>query len=267
MPAISANPRDLLVFHFECLQGMYFSTYEVCDGGHLLFSDRITDPYYNFFAPTDLSPLALDIRRAFDKRNRAVAVYLTPLADGRQPEPGTSTWASDAWLVGTPDSLSVNGDAPTIPDLRIEEVDLRQRDIYVDTFTAAYSGDDPDDPYGQLDPAYAECLRDSFNHDIPSYLKHYVMASIDDVPVGIATLFSAGSLAGVYGVGTVPARRQQGIGKAIMVYLADVAFREGAEHILLQTEAGSPVHRWYEQLGYRHAFTAPYLVPSSPSTT
>lgn len=265
MSAMSVNTRDLLMFHFECLQGMYLSAHEVRDGGHLLFSDQITDPYYNFFAPIDSSSLVPDVRRAFEKRNRTIAVYLTPLAEGRQPEPDTSPWASDAWLVGTAESL--NTDAPPAPDLRIEEVDGRKRDVYVDTFTTAYSGDDPADPYGQLDPAYAECLRDSFERDVQGYRKYYVMASQGDIPVGIATLFTAGSLAGVYGVGTVPTYRQRGIGEAIMAYLAAIAFRDGAEHILLQTEAGSPVHRWYEKLGYSHVFTAPYMVPSSLSNT
>lgn len=262
MPGISASTRDLLVFHFECLQGMYFSAYDVRDGGHLLFSDRITDPYYNFFAPTDFSSLDPGVRRAFEERNRTIAVYLTPLAEGRQPEPDTSLWASDAWLVGTTKSL--NTDARTVPNLRIEEVDGPKRDVYVDAFTTAYSGDDPDDPYGQLDPAYAECLRDSFDRDVRRYRKYYVMASLGDIPVGVATLFTAGPFAGVYGVGTVPKYRQMGIGEAVMGYLAATAFRDGAEHILLQTEAGSPVHRWYEKLGYSHVFTAPYMVPSSP---
>lgn len=263
MPAISVSTRNLLMFHFECLQGMYFSGHEVRDCGHLLFSDRIADPYYNFFAPTDSSSLDPDVRRAFEERNRTIAVYLTPLAEGRQAEPDTSPWASDAWLVGTAESL--NTDARTVSDLRIEEVDGRKRDVYVDTFTAAYSGDNPDDPYGQLDPAYAECLRDSFDHDVPGYQKYYVMASLGGIPVGVATLFTASSFAGVYGVGTVPAYRQRGIGEAIMTYLAAIVFRDGAEHILLQTETGSLVHRWYEKLGYSHVFTAPYMVPSSPS--
>jgi GNAT superfamily N-acetyltransferase len=265
MPAVTASIRDSLVFHFECLQGMYFSTHEENDHGHLLFSDRITDPYYNFFAPADSAPLDPAVRRAFTERNRTPAVYLTPLAEGLPTEPGVSTWASDAWLIGTAESLSTS--ARTVPNLRVEEIDGRCRDIYVDTFTAAYSGDDPDDPYGQLDPAYAECLRDSFDHDVPGYRKYYVMASLGDIPVGVATLFTAGSLAGVYGVGTIPAFRQRGIGEAIMAYLADIAFRDKAVHVLLQTEAGSPVHRWYEKLGYYHAFTAPYMIPSDTSNT
>lgn len=59
-------------------------------------------------------------------------------------------------------------------------------------------------------------------------------------------MFTAGALAGVYGVGTVPAHRRAGVGRAMMAHLARVAVADGAAHILLQTEAGPSVQRWYE---------------------
>jgi len=43
--------RELLVFHYECLQGMCFSEHRQVDGGAVLFSSLIKDPYYNFFSP------------------------------------------------------------------------------------------------------------------------------------------------------------------------------------------------------------------------
>jgi len=32
--------RELLAFHYDCLQGMYFSSHEKTDEGDLLFSER-----------------------------------------------------------------------------------------------------------------------------------------------------------------------------------------------------------------------------------
>lgn len=264
MPTTAPAPDELLVFHFECLQGMYFSSYEKRPGGHLLLSNRIADPYYNFFAPTDASSLNPEIENTFETKNRIPAIYLTPLADSWQAKSETEPWASDAWLVGTSNSLGT--ESRTVPGLRIDHAGLHERDVYVDTFMAAYSGSDPSDIYGQLDPAYADALRDSFDRNVPGYQKYYVLASQDNLPVGVATLFTAGPLAGVYGVGTIPSHRRQGIGEQMMAYLAEKAFRDGAETLLLQTEAGSPVRRWYEKLGYRHVFTAQYLILSSPAT-
>lgn len=252
---------DLLVFHFECLQGMYFSDYRKVDGGSLLFSDAIKDPYYNFFAPGSFATgtaLPPAIEEEFAGRGRQPALYLTPQAAGAA---GTDTagdvWARDAWLVGDAMELA-SPDAGSGP-LRLGTVGREEREAYVAAFTAAYSGDAPDDPYGQLDPAYSESLAASFGRDVAGYRKYYVMATLDERPVGVAAMFTAGSLAGVYGVGTLPAHRRAGVGSAIMGYLARLAAADGVTRVMLQTEAGSAVQRWYEHLGYRHVFDASYV--------
>jgi len=254
--------RELLAFHYECLQGMYFSEFHKTENGALLFSNSIKDPYYNFFAPehpvsSTIPPPA--VLKEFSKRDRQPAVYLTPLAaqaDATSP-PAVDAWARDAWLVG--EAASLTGSGPAVAGLRTFVVDAAQREQYVATFAAAYSGDDPSDPYGQLDPAYTESLNASFDFQPPGYNKYYLVATQDDVPVGVAALFTANMLAGVYGVGTVPLRRRCGVGEAMMAQLACIAADDGASHILLQTEAGSGVQRWYEKLGYKHRFTAPYV--------
>ncbi|MGP3922424.1 GNAT family N-acetyltransferase [Streptomyces sp. 8N616] len=262
MPVTDPTVDDLLVFHFECLQGMYFSDYQQVEGGSLLFSDAIEDPYYNFFAPG--SPLAevavpASVEEEFARRGRQPAVYLTPQATGAHGPSvaDTDVWATDAWLVGDAQSLASPDDGGR--NLRVFTVGPAERDTYVAVFTEAYSGGDPDDPYGQLDAAYSESLRASFEADVPGYRKHYVMATSGEKPVGVAAMFTAGSLAGVYGVGTIPTHRRAGVGAAMMAYLARIAAEDGAAQIMLQTEAGSAVQRWYEGLGYRHVFDASYV--------
>jgi ribosomal protein S18 acetylase RimI-like enzyme len=255
---------DLLVFHFECLQGMYFSDYQQVEGGSLLFSDVIKDPYYNFFAPGSPVagiPLPATVGEEFVRRGRQPAVYLTPQADGgHDSSVADAVWARDAWLIGDVHMLASSDDGDG--RLRVSTVGLADRDAYVAAFTAAYSGDDPDDPYGQLDAAYSESLRTSFDADVAGYRKYYVMAAVGEQPVGVAAMLTAGSLAGVYGVGTVPAHRRAGVGSTMMSHLARIAAEDGVTHIMLQTEAGSAVQRWYEKLGYRHVFDASYLTIS-----
>ncbi|KUN85539.1 hypothetical protein AQJ66_13605 [Streptomyces bungoensis] len=252
---------DLLVFHFECLQGMYFSEYQRLEGGSLLFSDAIKDPYYNFFAPgspTAAAALPAAIEEEFVRRGRQPALYLTPqAAQADTSGAGRDVWATDAWLVG--DTAALAGPEGGDGNLRLRTVGREDREAYVATFTAAYSGDDPDDPYGDLDSAYSESLGASFGNEVPGYRKYYVLATLDEQPVGVAALFTAGGLAGVYGVGTLPGHRRAGIGSAIMRYLARIAETDGCAHIMLQTEARSAVQRWYERLGYRHVFDASYL--------
>lgn len=255
--------RSLLTFHFQCLQGMYFSEYALRDEGALLFSERITDPYYNFFAPQQSSGIeAFDqVADEFTRRNRRPAVYMTPLAREGYSADTWTAWGTDAWMTGSTSSLDCDG--PSIPGLRVSEIGTERREEYIAVFNAAYSGDDPDDPYGQLEAGYREGLSASFNHAVPGYKKYYVLGEVDDTPVAVASLFTQGDLAGVYGVGTIPDKRGAGIGAAIMARLARLARSDGTSRVFLQTEADSKVERWYESLGYTEIFRAKYLIPAS----
>jgi ribosomal protein S18 acetylase RimI-like enzyme len=238
---------------------MYFSEYRNVSGGALLFSDQVKDPYYNFYAPDERAApggIPGPISEEFARRQRTPAVYATPLAPAYDGLAGGTEWARDAWLVGEVAAL----DASTQADgVTIQVVGDEWRDVYVETFAAAYSGDDPADPYGQLDEGYVRALRGSFAATAEGYRKYYLLASAGDSAVGVAVLFTNGTLAGVYGVGTTPAWRRRSVGTALMASMTDIARRDGADWILLQTEDGSAVQRWYQKLGYQDVFTAAYL--------
>lgn len=255
--------RALLRFHFQCLQGTYFSEYIRLSQGSLLFSDKITDPYYNFFAPEDPSGAAGFelVSDEFARRNRGPAVYLTPLAAGSPSPEGWEAWGTDTWMIGSAAQLDHRGSS--VPGLSISEIGIEKRDAYLDAFDEAYAGDDPDDPYGQLESGYREGLSASFEHTDPAYKKYYALAEIDGSAVAVASLFTRGNIAGVYGVGTIPAKRGAGIGSAIMARLARLAHSDGALQIFLQTEADSKVERWYQSLGYTNIFHASYLTPAT----
>lgn len=253
--------RDLLTFHFECLQGMYFSEQHRLNRGSLLFSDKIADPYYNFLAPDDPATalnLSDKITAEFILRDRQPALYLTPLAvsDNGAPDTRLEPWARDVWLIGDASALAITPPHPA--GLRLLLIGESHRETYVETFAKAYSGDVPNDPYGQLDAAYTDCLFDSFEHDVDGYRKYYLLATVDDVPAGVACMFTSGDTAAVYGVGTVATHRRNGLGTAMMARLAQIAAQDAAGRIMLQTEAGSVMQRWYERLGYQQAFTAGY---------
>ena len=258
MSANAPDAESLLKFHYECLQGMYFSEQISLPNGSLLFSDKISDPYYNFFAPN--VPVSIgdvqELTTEFASRRRPLAVYVTPLTTVEPVHQGWKTWATDAWMVA---EVREHNTSP-IADLTVAEIDISRREDYVSVFERAYSGDDPSDPYGQLDPSYTAALSASFSHDLSAYRKYYVLAELAGQPVGVAALFTAGSLAGVYGVGTLSEYRNAGVGTAIMAYLTKLAHADGVTHIMLQTEAGSRVERWYQQLDYETVFTGEYHI-------
>jgi len=252
--------ESLLTFHFECLQGMYFSEYTTVPDGMLLFSAQVSDPYYNFFCPRNPATAnsIAHYNEYFDQHHRQKAVYRTPLAEPDHIEAHWNVWATDAWMTANIDEDLTPISPGNAVSINVISPDTRMR--YLEVFTAAYSGDDPEDPYGQLAQGYIDALSDSFNHQVPAYKKYYVMAEHDETAVAVASLFTSNKLAGVYGVGTLPQYRGRGIGAAMMYYLALLAKSDGAAEIMLQTEAGSKVERWYEALGYKTRFTAAYYI-------
>jgi ribosomal protein S18 acetylase RimI-like enzyme len=253
---------DLLHFHYACLQGTYFNEHITLGAGALLFSDRITDPYYNFWAPEEAGrhdePPA-EVREAFEDRGRAPALYGTPLNGGVEDLGSLEVWAKDAWLVAEVDDLETNVSISE-GTLELELMSGGRREEYVETFARAYGGGGPDDPYGDLDAAYSDSLWASFDVRLAGFSTCYLLALLDGTPAGVAAMYTSGDLAGVYGVGTVPEMRHRGVGRAMMARLAGIAGEDGARFVVLQTEAGSVVQGWYEDMGYELRFVAPYLL-------
>ena len=81
----------------------------------------------------------------------------------------------------------------------------------------------------------------------------HTVAYLDGRPSGIALLFRHGEIAGIYGMGTIPAARRRGIGAALTLDALRAA-REGGGRlgILHATDEGLPP---YHALGFRRECT------------
>lgn len=254
---------QLMQFHYECLQGVYFNELLSTSGGQLLFSSNIEDEYYNFYGASGRSTVEdiLSTGDEFRRRGRKVAAYVGPewtdlaseLHDAKFTIVGT-----DSWLGIDADSA----DTPAVPDgVSIRYVHQGDRQQYVDAFKDAYTGDEAsDDPYGDLEPGYAEALYKSFESDPNGYDVKYVEAVHGNKVVGVAMVAVKDAVAGIYGLGVRKNERHEGLGKAIMDTIAQDASRSGAQCIFLQTESASPVEHWYIGFGYHHLFNSNYFV-------
>ena len=254
----------LVDFHFRCLQGMYFSEYLPRENHILLFSDLVEDTYYNYVAHIsgDLHRTLRETRTLFTERDRVPALYITPLSDlytrDRRVPDGLSEWAVDAWMVLRDSGYLDDYRCPNYVD--IEAVSQDDRDAYVNVFEWAYSSEDPDDPYGALPDYYGRTLCRSFDTLPSGYQKQYVWAKIGGKPVGVGSMLWDEHIAGVYSVGTVGSYRNRGVGTSIMAHLVMKARAEGVPNVMLQTELGSPVERWYVEMGFTTVFTGTYYV-------
>jgi GNAT superfamily N-acetyltransferase len=90
-------------------------------------------------------------------------------------------------------------------------------------------------------------------------MRHFI-AWLDEIPVGAASLFTWGGLAGIYNMCTLPAFRSQGVASATLARLIREAQVAGADGIaLVPTPAG---RRLYERFGFREVFRERYYTPS-----
>jgi len=258
----SSDSKALVVFHFQSLQGMYFSEYRVCDGYVLLFSDLVEDSYYNYISQVnrDLEAVLREARPLFLERNRPLALYVTPCSRlyDKEPPDAFAKWAIDAWMVSYDMSKLADYQYPV--DIAIELVGIEEREEFVRVFEQAYGSDDPDDPYGKLPAYYGQSLFRSFEGSPEGYKTEYIWAKIDGKPVGVASMLSDGKIAGVYSVGTISAYRRRGVGTSLMAFLVKQAKERGISTIMFQTEVGSYNEKWYTKMGFKTVFTGTYYV-------
>ncbi len=270
VPAVNLEtPSDedvaaLVRLHYEGIQGTYFDELIPRGSTSLLFSDLVADSYYNYIAATPSATIedCLGAAAEFSSRDRTLAVYLlfeSRLRSDLETD-GFTEWAADAWLtadLATTLEPVVEGQIATRLVEAGSETDVHE---YVDAFKAAFSGDGPSDPYGALDEGYVlareRSVRSSGNSQWPSL---FFVASDDGVPVGVAQMVLCGEWVGVYGVGTVPEGRRKGVGATLLNRMAVEARNRGAGKMFLQTEADSRIQAWYESMGFRLSFVAPYF--------
>ncbi len=257
------SDADLVNFHLTCLQGTYFNTRSVADGWLTAISDLITDYYYNFVTPLPAPEHRSLPPPSFDRllsSKRSPTLYVSPLASRGSYSPanlGLEHVATDAWLGK---KLSASS-APLTAGASIIQSDLSQVSDYIGVFEKAYSGTDPDDPYGTLEYGYRNSLRQSLTVSPPfGFTRYDVLLRVpgENAPASIGAVYVSGALAGIYGVGTDPRLRKQGYGEAVTLALEGLASTAGASYVFLQTEAGSEVQNWYESQSYSHLFDAEY---------
>lgn len=252
------NIEKIERMHLECLQGIYFSRIIKSTNYALVFSDLIEDTYYNYCAFLKFEDgLFLqkwkEIRKDFPN-NRVPALYVSPSSDlyGRESIYLTEFQKNyiDAWMILQEKQYLLG--LPNNEEINVRKIASKKEfEIFVDVFTTAYSGDDPNDPYGQLSPTYTTSLLNSWECS-EEYIKDHYLAFLNGNPAGVATAIRHNNLVAVYNVGTVSKYRKCGVGAAIMANI--VRDLKKNETLFLQTEKGSQVEKWYGKMGFETLF-------------
>lgn len=250
------NIKSIVNFHLKCLQGIYFSEFIRNNNYYLLFSDLIEDCHYNYVTQIngDINQVIDEVRLIFANRNRKLSLYITPCSylyenDNLIPK-NFIKGATDAWMILDNQKIIKNYKIPE--SIIIGRVSENEIDEYVHTFNLSYN---ENKPHSTLPEYYINCLRRSFNLKNNDFQKDYVYAKINNKIVGVALMVSNNEITGIYGIGTTKEYRRKGVATSIIAFLIKQAIvGVGSRIIMLQTEAGSKIEKWYSDIGFRVIF-------------
>lgn len=248
---------QLMKWHFDVQNGMYFDCCIVDESWNLLLSNIIEDEYWNYAIFMDTICCEQDLNRieqVFIEKNRKSCIYIQNIFD--KPElvdfinkNGYTLVAEEAFMVYS----QKNNWTVKKSNVVIKRVfDSETKNDFVEVFTSAYGGDKtPEQPYGELEGTYIQALIRSFDNYEKFY--HYVCYN-NNVPVAVATLCFVDGKGGVYNVGTNPKYRGNGYGTEVTKACIDEWEKLNGDVLFLQTERGSIVEKWYSNLGFNIEF-------------
>lgn len=249
--------NSLLRNHLDVQTGMYFSQHFEKNGWDFLVSDIIEDGFWNYAILPERSDALLllpAVETEFRNMNRSSSIYIinedtrkdeiTTLSEcgyEKMAEESFMTYSGNVRILDLPNDIRI-----------VRAIKDNAKNDFIDVFTNAYGGEKtPEQPYGDLDDTYMNALLRSFN-DIEKFY-HYVCYA-GDKPVSIATLCFANGIGGIYNVGTIPNDRGNGYGTYVTKECISAWKHLNGSTLLLQTETGSVVEKWYYSLGFKLEF-------------
>ncbi|GAB4540582.1 MAG: hypothetical protein Kow0063_30550 [Anaerolineae bacterium] len=190
-----------------------------------------------------------EVRQYFDSRGLPATVYLSPactpitMAETLSNHGFVRQEAEEAWLVL--EDLPDFDLPPTPPGTCVRQIGQDQTELFASTFLSAFELPVDYAPY--LAQLLAPCL------DLPG-VHHYLSFTGEQV-TGTCSLLCHENIGILGSVGVIPAFRQRGIATNLAVRAAVDARTNGADTLMLQTTAGTPLERLLRISGFKKAFT------------
>ena len=245
------------LFQLDC----YLSESKKIDGALLVWSDRITDSYWNYATKIDtdersVPALVNTITKFYKAKNRKPAIYTTPFSrPNNLPEliekASFKVDSQDAWMF-------YEGPKPKVelPDrFAIKKVEtLKEMKVFVNIFNRSYGGASPDEPYGALPKEYGDSLLASFSQKTDNVKVINELGMLDGVPMAIGTMVCSDGFAALYNLGVSPEYRKRGFSEIMSLNRIREAMELGNGVIFLQTEKGSYNERLFAKWGFSTEF-------------
>ncbi len=265
----AAEIERLTMLHLTLQRGCFVERTVDLDGAVYALARGIRSPYWNYASRVNTtsadSGALIDRVSAFARAHgRSPAFDLTHDTQpgdfsARLIERGFRQIADMAWLVrdtthdgqGAIES-GVRSQQPVTIVAASSSADLAEVE---NIYHVCFAPDDAEELIGWTQ------WHDSNDSDRVEVL-HLLAVAEDGTPCGAASLYRVHGAAGIYNVGVLPAFRQAGVARAMLIDLIARSRRHGDAFVTLQATVGSPALHLYEQLGFSVRFLSTlYVLP------
>ncbi|MGV6875264.1 GNAT family N-acetyltransferase [Pseudochelatococcus sp. B33] len=252
--AVEALDADVLVDAHLAMLAVHYASGVVAGPGRAryVFSDRIPDVTMNFAVGLEAGDIGW-LEHIAREHGRAPA-FLSFSHAARDWLDGATAYTA-CWMVA--DVAAAAGEMENLEDMglsfRLTEGPAPDA-AFLEVFGACHDGGPIDAHVGQY---YVPAL--AAGRPAAGIGTFNAVVSDGGEPVACATLYVAGTLAGLYNVGTRYTRQRGGLGLMIVRRILREASRLGAAQVFLQCAAGTHLERLYGRAGFHPAY-APVLV-------
>jgi len=115
----------------------------------------------------------------------------------------------------------------------------------------AFSTDNPDDPYGNLDSSYLEVYKNYIEDKNSKYKRDFYFIKLDNQIVGCTVGVYDEEIYGIYGIAIMKEYRGKGIGKEALKQQLQICKDKNIKMAFLQTEDGFYPAKLYRKIGFK----------------
>ena len=269
MNPILAKAEEL---DYPMLEGVFFTEVHQTEQYIIACHEKSTDHYSNVCSrirctADDAENVFEEIMQYFKEHDRTAAFSLSPFVE---PDDFTEILRArdfapdfkDVWMFYPGECI-----APPLPASVSIKTVSNQEELtqFIDTFNSAYSGDDPDEPYGEAPPEWGETFQKGFGLNKADREVAYYILYKDEKPASVLLTSALSGFAGIYAVGTSPSMRGNGLATILTLHAVKDLYNQGVEHVFLQTLKDSLNEKLYKRIGFVTEWEAETWLPRSQS--
>lgn len=223
----------------------------------IIYSEIIDDEYWNFaYIKNNEINIRDEIKNIINdmkELKRIPLIYITSNIlnqniENQIEECNLKNLYTDVWM--TIENIEEFATYKSNIDFTVNEVNKKLQERFIQSVMEGFSGDNPEDPYGELSDGYRVALRRTFEYDSDYKIIHY-LGIHEDEAISTATAVCKEDKAIIYNVTTKKKYQKQGVCKQTMSEIISDLKNIGIKTVCVQTEEGFYTEKAYKNMGFK----------------